>query len=359
MHSQQIQFSTSADGVRIAYATSGKGSPIVMVANWLTHLTHQWQDLAWRPWLQALSERHTLLRFDSRGCGLSDRDVPEISMDRWVQDLECVIDASGFDHFPLLGICQGGAVAIEYAARHPERVSSLILYSAFARGRLKRAQNPDQAAQQAEIARVTVDLARLGWGQENHAYMRTFALMWQPGGTLENLRSWCELQRVTTTPDAAARSLRAGFETDVVESARHIRCPTLVVHAERDQVVPIEEARILAAAIPGARFLQVNSENHLPLPDEPAWKVFLDELDRFSQKSGRAQGGFAGISPREREVLEAIAQGLDNAQIAARMGLSEKTVRNHVSHIFGKLLCENRSQAIVRAREVGFGNALR
>ena len=349
---QQIRFCSGADGVRIAYATSGNGPPLAMTANWLTHLEHQWRNLAWQPWLESLSRRHTLLRYDSRGCGMSDWEVPDISIDSWVGDFEAIVDAAGLDRFPLLGVCQGGPIAIEYAARHPERVSHLVLYGTYARGRLKR-----DSPRETEIAEVSLGMASLGWAQETHTFMQSFASQWQPGGTLEHLRSWCELQRVTTSAENALRLMRATFNLDVRESASKLKCPTLVIHPERDRVVPLEDAQLLARLIPGARFVQLETENHMPLPEEPAWQRFLDELYDFvpAAASGRGDAVFAELSEREADVLERIAQGLDNAQIAARLGLSEKTVRNHITRVFDKIAVENRSQAIVRAREAGLG----
>jgi len=158
---QDIRFCTSFDGVKLAYAVSGEGPPLVMSATWLTHLEHQWRSLAWRPWLDAFSREHTVLRYDSRGCGLSDRDAHDLSFQTWVRDLECVIDAAGLRRFALLATCQGGPIAIAYADRHPERVSHLILYGTFARGRLKWTNRQNNA----ERTRLLLDLTRLGWGQ--------------------------------------------------------------------------------------------------------------------------------------------------------------------------------------------------
>ena len=349
---QQVRLCTSDDGVRIAYATSGAGPRLVMAANWLTHLEYQWQNLAWKPWLEALSSRYALLRYDSRGCGLSDWDATEISFERWVSDFEAVVDSAGYDRFVLLGVCQGGPIAIEYAARHPERVSKLILYGTYARGRLRR----DNSAREAEVAKITCDLARLGWAQETHAFMHSFAVMWQPGGTLQHLRSWCDLQRTTTSADNAVRLMQVTYAIDVSEAARRVQCPTLVVHPDRDRVVPVEEGRILAGLIPGARFAQLSGENHMPLADEPAWQRFLEELNSFLLHGPtEGSGVLSALSQRETQVLEHIAQGLDNAQIAAQLHLSEKTVRNHITSIFAKLQVKNRARAIVFAREAGLG----
>jgi pimeloyl-ACP methyl ester carboxylesterase/DNA-binding CsgD family transcriptional regulator len=354
---QKIRFCTSADGVKLAYAISGEGPPLVMSASWLTHLEHQWRSLAWKPWLEAFSSEHTVVRYDSRGCGLSDREVGDISFEAWVRDFECVVDAAGLERFSLLGTCQGGPIAMEYAARHPGRVSRLVLYGTYARGRAKRTNLPNQV----EKAKVLIDLTRLGWGQENHAFLQVWASQFQPGGTLDHLRSWSEQQRAATSAETAASLLDIGWNVDVTETARRIRCPVLVVHPERDAVVPIEEGRMLAGLIPDCRFVLLDSENHMPLADEPAWPRLLAEVRRFLGEPGTARTAarnllpLADLTPRERNVLECIARGLDNAQIAASLNLSEKTVRNHITRLFDKIGVEHRYQAIVRARDAGLG----
>lgn len=350
---QQIRFCASKDGTRIAYALSGSGPPLVLAANWLTHLEYQWRNLSWRTMLETLSQHYTVLRYDARGCGLSDWYVADISLDAWIDDFEAVIAAADMQRFPIMGVCQGGAIAIEYAARHPEQVERLLLFGALTRGRLKR----NSSAQEMELAKLRYDLTRVGWATETHAYLQAFASLWQPGGTAEHLRSWCELQRMTTTAEIAVRHLQVVDQTDVSASAQSIQCPTLIVHADRDRVIPVEEARRCAALIPNARFVQLESENHLLLEDEPAWTSFQEELAAFipARPMARAQAPFSTLSKREADVLELIARGRDNAQIAASLGLSEKTVRNHITGIFSKLAVENRAQAIVLARDNGFG----
>ncbi len=354
---QNIRFCTSADGVKLAYALSGEGSPLVMSATWLTHLEHQWQSLAWRPWLEAFSREHKLLRYDSRGCGLSDRNARDLSFETWVQDFECVVEAASFRRFSLLATCQGGPIAIEYAARHPQRVSRLILYGTYARGRLRWDDRPNEV----EKARLLLDLTRLGWGRENHAFLQVWAAHFQPGGTLEHLRSWCEQQRAATSADVAVRLLEIGWNVDVRQAARKIKCPVLIVHPERDAVVPVDEGRMLASLIPDCRFVPLDSENHMPLPEEPAWPRLLDEMRRFLAEpsvavaAGRKALPLDELTPRERAVLEGIAEGLDNAEIAVSLELSEKTVRNHITRVFDKIRVEHRYQAIVLAREAGLG----
>jgi pimeloyl-ACP methyl ester carboxylesterase/DNA-binding CsgD family transcriptional regulator len=354
---QNIRFCRTADGVRLAYAVSGQGPPLVMSATWLTHLEHQWRSLAWRPWLDIFTGDHKVLRHDSRGCGLSDRDVGHLSFGSAVRDLECVIEAAAFRRFALVGACGGGAIAIEYAVRHPERVSRLVLYGTYARGPLRRTDQPDEL----EKGRVLLDLTRLGWGREDHSFLQIWASRYQPGGTLEYLRSWSDQMRAATSADTAVRLLQIGWNTDVREAARKIRCPVLIVHPERDVVVPVEEGRLLASLIPDCRFVQLDSENHMLLADEPAWaRLYAEVRDFLAEPAGAAMASrnalpLGELTPRERSVLEGIADGLDNAEIAAWLCLSEKTVRNYITRLFDKICVEHRYQAIVLARDAGLG----
>jgi pimeloyl-ACP methyl ester carboxylesterase/DNA-binding CsgD family transcriptional regulator len=347
---QQIRFCTSADGVRIAYATSGTGPPLVKVGNWMTHVELDWESSVWRHWLRELSRDHTFLRYDARGCGLSDREVPDLSIEAWVRDLETVADAAGIERFPLLGLSQGASIAIVYAARHPERVSHLILHSAITRGRLRRNPSP----QEREDAEAQLKLAEIGWGKDDPAYRQFFTTQFIPDSTLEQQRWWNELQRATISPANARRFMQAAFDVDVSELARRVSCPTLVTHSKGDARVPFEEGRRLAGLIPGARFVPIESRNHVLLEHEPAWTQWIEAVRDFLPA---VRGGalFPGLTPREAELVELIAQGLDNAQIAARLELSDKTVRNHITSIFAKLGVENRARAIVLAREAGFG----
>lgn len=353
---QEIRFCTSADDVKLAYAVTGEGPALVMSATWLTHLEHQWRSLAWRPWLEVFSREYKLLRYDSRGCGLSDRDAEDLSFENWVKDFEIVIDAAGFQQFSLLSTCWGGPVAIEYAARHPERVDRLVLYGTYARGRFRRDDRPGEA----EKARVLLDLTQLGWGRENHAFLQVWASHYQPGGTLEHLRSWCDQQCAATSAETAVRLLRIGWNADVRDAARNIRCPVLIVHPERDAVVPIDEGRLLASLIPDCRFVTLDSENHMPLAEEPAWPRLVAEVKAFlngpiERAMPRSNLPLGELTKQERAVLEGIAGGMDNSEIAASLGLSEKTVRNHITRVFDKIGVEHRYQAIVRARDAGLG----
>jgi pimeloyl-ACP methyl ester carboxylesterase/DNA-binding CsgD family transcriptional regulator len=357
---QNIRFCTTADGVRLAYAISGDGPPLVMSATWLSHLEHQWRSLAWQPWLDVFTREYKVLRHDSRGCGLSDRSFGDLSFETWIRDLECVVDAAGFKRFAIVGTCWGGPIAVEYAVRHPERVSHLVLYGTYARGRMRRTDIPAEA----QKGSVLGDLTRLGWGQENHAFVQIWSSLFQPGGTPEHSRSWCDQMRAATSAETAIRLFQIASHTDVRDVAPTVSCPALVVHAERDMVAPIEEGRLLASLIPDSRFVQLDSENHMPLADEPAWPHFVAEVRRFLAEPSRAvaAGGrslaLGALTARERAVLDSIATGLDNAEIARSLGLSEKTVRNHITRIFDKIRVKHRYQAIVMAREAGLGKAV-
>jgi pimeloyl-ACP methyl ester carboxylesterase/DNA-binding CsgD family transcriptional regulator len=351
MARQQVRFCKSFDGAKIAYAISGSGPPVVMMPSWLTHLEYQWRSVAWQPWLEALSSRYTLIRYDPRGCGLSDRNVADLSFGSWVRDFGVLVDTLGLNRFSLVGICQGGAVAIAYAGSEPDRISNLVLYGTYARGRNRRSAIPLEP----EKAKVMLEMLRLGWGQEDHAFMRSFATQFQPEGSIEHLRSWCELQNAATSADNAVELTRVMFDIDVQEQAARIVCPTLVAHPDRDAVAPLEEGRLLAQLIPNAQFLQLSSPNHFMLPEEPAWRTLVEELQGFLPKPATDAGPFGELTMREKEVLHHLARGLDNHQIGAQLGISEKTVRNHVSGIFAKLGVETRTRAVVAARDAGYG----
>jgi pimeloyl-ACP methyl ester carboxylesterase/DNA-binding winged helix-turn-helix (wHTH) protein len=273
---QEIQFCTASDGVRIAYAAVGKGPPLVKAANWLNHLEYDWQSPIWSHVLQAIAARYRLVRYDERGNGLSDWDVEDISFDAFVRDLESVVDANGLERFALLGISQGCAVSIAYAVRHPERVSQLILYGGYARGRRRRGQQAE-----VEQADAVLTLMRQGWEQENAAFRQIFTSQFIPSATAEQARWFNELQRMTTSPENAMRIRRALDEIDVVGLLPDVRAPTLVLHCRNDAVQPFEEGRRMAAGISGSRFVALEGSNHLILEHEPAWPRLLDEMTRF------------------------------------------------------------------------------
>lgn len=353
--SQQIRFCRSFDGTRIAYAKTGNGPPIVRSPHWLTHVEYEWESPLWRPWIDEMSRGYTYLRMDERACGLSDWEVKDISFETWVRDFEAVIDAAGMERFALFGASQGSSIAIEYAVRHPERVTHLVLLGGYARGWLKRGLPPERVAE----LEALLKLVEVGWGREDPAYRQIYSTQFIPGGSLEELRSFGELQRKSCSPENAVRLMRAMFLVDVTEAAARVGHPTLILHARGDRRAPFEEGRILASLIAGSRLVPLDSENHILLQREPAFRQFFDELRAFVPPAGAARDGFRDLTVREADILERIAQGLDNAQIAAHLGLAEKTVRNHITHIFAKIGVENRSQAIVLAREAGLGQQSR
>ena len=352
---QQIRFCTSRDGTRIAYATCGEGPPLVRAGHTFSHLELEWDCLAWRHWLELLSRDHTLVRYDMRGTGLSDRHCEEFSLERYAQDLAAVVEAAGFDRFDMVGITGGSDVAVVHAARHPEQVQRLLLYAGHTRGRLARSLTPEQR----EETELLLKLSEVGWGQDNPLFRQLFTYQFMPDGSPEQLRSLNELMRHSASSSAAARLLRGIFNCAVDDDATRVRCPTLVVHARHELRIPFEQGRALAALIPGARFLPIDSRNNMLLEGEPGWSVFAEAFGQFlapPRPASRA-GAIEGLTAREDSVLEVLAQGLETEAMAIRLGMSEKTLRNHLSTIYGKLGVSSRSQAIVHARERGYGGA--
>jgi pimeloyl-ACP methyl ester carboxylesterase len=274
---QQIRYCTARDGVRIAHATIGSGPPLVKAANWLSHLEFDSHSPVWRHWIRELSRHHTLVRYDERGCGLSEWVVDEFSLDAWVRDLEAVVDALELERFPLLGISQGGPIAIAYTARHPERVSGLILCGSYARGR----SHWNLSDRQREEGELLLRMISVGWGQDHAAFRQVFTSLFIPDCTPEQAHWFNELQRVSATPDNAARMVGAFHSLDVRPLAPRLDTPTLVLHGRGDLRVPFEEGQLLASLIPGARFVPLESRNHILLEGEPAWPRFLREVREF------------------------------------------------------------------------------
>jgi DNA-binding winged helix-turn-helix (wHTH) protein/pimeloyl-ACP methyl ester carboxylesterase len=273
---QDINFFTTRDGVRIAYSKVGEGPALVKAANWLNHLEFELKSPVWRHWIPLLTKHNTLIRYDERGNGLSDWNVQDFSFEAWCRDFEQLIDELKLEKFSLLGISQGAAVSVWYAARYPERVEKLILYGSFARGWTKR-----NIPGEIERRNALLTLVRLGWGNDNPAFRQMFATIFMPDGTAEHQQWYNELQRVCTSPENAVQLLNAGGHIDVVDQLTKVKCSALVIHCTGDEVVPIAEGRLVAARIPRSQFVQLPGRNHLVIHTEPAWPIFVRSLSEF------------------------------------------------------------------------------
>lgn len=283
---QTIRFCTAPDGVQLAVATVDAPTPtmvdtrlpLVKAPNWLTHVEKDWQSPVWAHWLTELARRSKFVRYDVRGGGLSDRDLQGSSLtdlDTWTEDLETVVESVDVDRFDLLGVSQGAAPAMAYAIRHPERVAHLVLYGAYSRGMKRR------GPQSEDEANLIVDLIRNGWGGRNPAFRSFFTSMFMPEATSEQMRWFNELQMHTASPENAVLLETAFFDHDFAEIARQVAVPTLVLHCREDMATPYNEGRRLAGLIPDAKFVTLESPNHILTADEPAWPEFLGQLDRF------------------------------------------------------------------------------
>jgi len=273
---QEIRFCVAPDGVQIAYATVGSGPPLVKAPNWMNHLEYDWESPVWRHFVQELAGHHSLVRFDQRGNGLSDWEVEDISLEAFVRDLETVVDTVGIEKFPLLGVSQGSAISIAYSVRNPGRVTGLVLYGGYARGRRQRGSKA--AAEQAD---AFITLIRHGWGQDNPSFRQLFTSAFMPDATLDQMNWFNELQRISTSPEMAARIRDANEDVEISDLLPQVQVPTLVLHCREDGVVPFDEGRRMAAMIPNARFVALEGRNHLMLEDEPAWRRFQTEVRNF------------------------------------------------------------------------------
>ena len=354
---QTIRYCTTTDGVSIAWSTMGTGPPLVHCSMW-GHLEHELRGDNRAPIWAELSRSFTLIRYDGRGSGLSERSIAETTREGAIADVEAVVEAAHLGRFALLAFVSGAPTAISYAARHPERVTHLVVYGGMARGLLKRNPTADQLAQRASI----LTALPAGWADPNPAFRMLNAYGILPDATRNELEAAAEFMRIAFSGPMFVSFMTAQGSAEVSEEARQIRCPALVLHARGDARVPFEEGRRLASLIPDARFVPIDGRNSLPLDSQPTFADTMREIRDFllaGQSPAGKTGAFADLTPREHEVLELIAQGRDNLQIAAHLGLSEKTVRNHITPIFDKLAVENRSQAIVKAREAGLGTPKR
>jgi pimeloyl-ACP methyl ester carboxylesterase/DNA-binding CsgD family transcriptional regulator len=346
---QDLRFCRSADGVRIAYARHGSGPPLVIATCWLSHLQYDWQSPVWRHFLDSLGEIATVIRYDERGYGLSDWDVDDFSLPARVADLEAVIDHAGFDRFAMMAMAQGGPPAINYAVRHPERLSRLIFYGSYAAS----FRNP--TPEDIELNDTFQHLIKVGWARPESEFRRVFTSLMIPGATEEQMRWLDELQRVSSSARNAYAARLQRRKDDAIALLPEIDVPTLVLHSRYDRMNGFEEGRLLASTIAGARLVVLESSNHIVLGDEPAWQVFMDEVRAFmapdraaGAPSLAAYAGFGAdvaglLSARELEVLRLAAQGQDNAAIAESLTLSVRTVERHLHNTYLKLGIQGKS----------------
>jgi class 3 adenylate cyclase/pimeloyl-ACP methyl ester carboxylesterase len=344
---QQIRFCTSFDGARIAYAVTGRGPALVKAPHWLTHLEYEFRSPLWRPWIEALSRDHTLLRMDERACGLSDWDVAEISFEAWVRDLEAVVDTAALERFALFGASQGAPIAIEYAVRHPERVSHLVILGGYARGWMKRGLPPERMAE----LEAQLKLVETGWGRDDASYRQMFAMQFAPGATLEQINSLSELQRAASSPENTVRIMRTFFMIDVRESAPRVTSPTLLLHARRDRRAPFEEGRVLAGLIPGARLVPLETENHILLAHEPAFRHFFEELHAFVPRAADSGEREARAGDADGEQPEKLPRKLAAIFSADVKGYSRLMGENEEATV--RTLTRVREEASVLIREHG------
>jgi RNA polymerase sigma factor (sigma-70 family) len=337
----ETRFCTAPDGVGLAYAIDGEGPPLVKAGNWMTHLDYDRRSPVWQHWVRELSRGYTLIRYDERGCGLSDRQFDGTpTLDTYVGDLAAVADAAGLARFALLGLSGGGPTAIEYAARNPERVSHLVLYGTWTRGRDRRGEG------ETEQTRMMIDLMRVGWGGTVPAFRQVFSSIFIPTAGEEQKRWYDDMQQASSSGEMAARLWRSRTQIEVSDTARRITQPALVLHARQDRAVPYEEGRRLASLLPDARFVTLETDNHILQEGEPAWEAFLSGVRAFlgdDERARTAAADLSELSEREREVLELVAAGMTNEQIAERLFLSTRTVERHLSNIYAKLRLSGKS----------------
>jgi len=348
---QHVRHVYTSDGTRLAWAESGVGSTVVKAANWLTHLEYEWESPVWKHWIKFFTSNFHFVRYDERGCGVSGSQTGTLSLDQWSADLGAVIDAARISGpVTLLGISQGAATCINYAIRHPDRVSRLILHGGYVRGAMKRG-NP--AAESAY--RAMIDLARVAWGSDNPTFRQIYTSRFIPGGTAEQLNWWNQLCLKSTNGETIANLFEARALVDISDLLPQLTHPTLVLHSRGDEVVPVDEGRMLAGALSGAEYVELDSRNHVLLESEPAWQRFQDAVLQFVPTKRTTMGlAFAALSARERDVLALMTDGSSNARIAEQLQISEKTARNHASNLFDKLGVRSRAEAIVFARDHGF-----
>ena len=342
-----LRFAPLRSGAHIAWARSGRASAPVLLraAHWMTHVEHDLRSPLWRPLIERLGRHVELLRYDERGCGLSSADDVALGLDASMEELEAVTQAHGTPTFALLGISGGAMAAVAYAARHPDRVSHLVLLAGCTHGLLHRHPSPESLA----FHEAQLRLIELGWGRKDPGVQQMFTSRFMPDADAQQIASFNEHQRLSCDGRRAAAIVRARAGEDVRPLAAALHVPTLVLHCEGDLVMPLSLGQELAAGIPGARFEILRSRNHIPLAQEPAFERLCEVVTEFVTRKPPAPR----LTPRESELAGLVGQGLDNLQIAARLGVADKTVRNMLSALYAKLGVEGRAMAVVKARDMG------
>jgi pimeloyl-ACP methyl ester carboxylesterase/DNA-binding CsgD family transcriptional regulator len=339
---QEVRFCRAPDGVRIAYARHGSGPPLVLAACWLSHLQFDWLSPVWRHFLRDLGRFATVIRYDERGHGLSDWEVSDFSLEARIADLEAVVDDAGLDRFAVMAMSQGGPVSIAYADRHPERVSRLLFYGSYA------AAMPDPTPEELELSATFEQMVRVGWARPDSVFRRVFTSLMIPSATEEQMRWLDDLQRMAVSAENAYTSRAVRNKADARDLLPSLDLPTLVLHARGDRMNEFEAGRYLAGAIRGARLVPLESENHILLEDEPAWPVFIGEVESFLRPEREREDApsvdpRAVLSPRELDVLSRAADGQGNDEIAAALTLSVRTVERHLQNTYVKLGVQGRS----------------
>lgn len=339
---QDVRFCSAPDGTRIAYAVHGSGPALLISTCWVSQLLTDWESPVWRHFLQELGRFATVIRFDERGHGLSDWDVKDYSHEARLSDLVAVADDAGFDRFALMAMAQGGPIAIDYAVRHAERVTRLVFYDSFALG--QRDTSPEAGAYFDTLSQ----LVKVGWGRPESTFRRVFTSLMIPNATEEQMRWLDDLQKVAASANTAFESRQAYRRSDVTALLPLVSQPTLVLHSRGDQLVDFEEGRYLASNIPAATLVPLESDNHILLEDEPAWPVFVSELERFLAPDREHTAALAAalpddLSPRELEVVRLAAGGLSNEEIAGSLVVSLRTVERHLQNVYAKLGLSGRS----------------
>ncbi len=344
---RSVRFIETHDGLSLAWARSGAGQPLIKAANWLTHLEYDDESPVWSHWVRFLETHFDYVRYDERGCGLSDRKTGELNTDSWSDDFERVVNMSGQHRpFAILAMSQGTAAAVRYAAKYPEAVSHLIIFGGYARGVYRR-DNPKAAS----LYDAITDVFRMGWDMPNDAFRDVFTRRFLPDADNDRVRWFNDLCRRATAPDIGAELLKARGEMDVTDVLAKVKCPTLIVHSEGDQVVPLDEGKLLARSIPNAEYVVLPSSNHILQPEEPAWEQFCKLVLDFTGAGSPTDD--LNLTAREQEVLAGLYAAKSNKEIARDLGTSEKTIRNQLTQIYRKLGVSGRQEAIVAPRQKG------